>query len=94
VRDSETVEQLDLDFGGYDSESEKRVLRRQDLEDRNDLRVDANRASESSMSNDEPASLREVFKAHPELREAWRGAREYRETFATPEEAKGRNSVI
>jgi hypothetical protein len=94
VRDSETLEQLDLDFGGYDSESEKRVLRGQDLEDRNDLRVDANRASESSMSNDEPASLREVFKAHPELREAWRGAREYRETFATPEEAKAATALF
>lgn len=34
-------------FGGSDSESGKRALRGQELENRNDPRVDANRASES-----------------------------------------------
>jgi hypothetical protein len=49
VRDSDsgTEEQHDLNFGGSDSESGKRALRGQELEDRNDPRVDANRASES-----------------------------------------------
>ena len=57
---SGTEKQLNLNFGGSDSESGKRALRRQDLKDRNDPRVDANRASESSTSSDQSASLREA----------------------------------
>jgi hypothetical protein len=38
--------------------------------------------------------LREVFEANPELRDAWRDAHEYRETFATPEKAKAATVLL
>jgi hypothetical protein len=50
--------------------------------------TDVERASEAPTSNDEPASLRQVFEGNPKLRAAWRNAHEYRKTFAPPEEAK------
>jgi hypothetical protein len=50
--------------------------------------TDVERASEAPTSNDEPASLRQVFEGNPRLRAAWRDAHEYRKTFAPPEEAK------
>ncbi len=42
----------------------------------------------------EPENLRAVFDANPELRRAWQDAQAYRETFATPEEARAATSLL
>ncbi len=42
----------------------------------------------------EPEALREIFDAKPELRQAWQDAREYREVFATPTEARRATALI
>ncbi len=55
TRESGTDEQLDLDFGGSDSQS---AVRGHDAPELDDLTTDVDRASEAPTSNDEPASLR------------------------------------
>src|ERR1700722_8944187 len=42
----------------------------------------------------EPAHLQAAFSANPELRTAWHDAKSYRETFATPEEAKAATGML
>jgi hypothetical protein len=42
----------------------------------------------------EPAHLKAAFEAAPELRAAWRDAKAYRETFATPEEARAATGML
>ncbi|MFZ0977992.1 MAG: hypothetical protein WAN23_01200 [Candidatus Acidiferrales bacterium] len=42
----------------------------------------------------EPESLRTALDANPELRQAWRDAQAYRETFATPEEARAATALL
>jgi hypothetical protein len=42
----------------------------------------------------EPAHLQAAFAANPELREAWHEAKSYRETFATPEEARAATGML
>jgi hypothetical protein len=42
----------------------------------------------------EPAHLRAAFEASPELRAAWHDARAYRETFATPQEARAATGML
>jgi hypothetical protein len=42
----------------------------------------------------EPAHLRAALEANPELRAAWRDAKAYRETFATPEEARTATGML
>jgi hypothetical protein len=42
----------------------------------------------------EPAHLQAAFAANPELRVAWHDAKSYRETFATPEEAKAATGML
>lgn len=42
----------------------------------------------------EPEALKEIFDAKPELRQAWQDAREYREVFATPAEARRATELI
>jgi len=44
--------------------------------------------------NAEPENLRAVFDANPELRRAWHDAQSYRETFATPEEARAATALL
>ena len=94
ARESGTDEQLDLDFGGSDSQSGKRAVRGHDAPELDDLTTDVDRASEAPTSNDEPASLREVFEGNPKLRAAWRDAHTYRETLAPPEEAKAATVLL
>jgi hypothetical protein len=43
---------------------------------------------------DEPENLRAAFNANPELRQAWQDAQAYRETFATPEEARSATALL
>lgn len=45
-------------------------------------------------SEAEPEDLRAAFDANPELREAWQDANAYRESFATPEEARAATAQI
>lgn len=42
----------------------------------------------------EPENLRPVFDANPELRQAWQDANAYRETFATPEDARAATAQL
>jgi hypothetical protein len=42
----------------------------------------------------EPAHLQAAFAANPELRTAWHDAKSYRETFATPEDAKAATGML
>jgi hypothetical protein len=42
----------------------------------------------------EPETLRSAFDANPELRQAWQDAQAYRETFATPEEARSATALL
>ncbi|MBZ5501054.1 MAG: hypothetical protein LAN59_02285 [Acidobacteriia bacterium] len=42
----------------------------------------------------EPEQLRAAFEAHPELRRAWDEAEAYRETFATPDEARAATALL
>ncbi len=42
----------------------------------------------------EPAHLQAAFAANPELRAAWHDAKSYRETFATPEEARAATGML
>jgi hypothetical protein len=42
----------------------------------------------------DPENLRAVFDANPELRRAWQDAQAYRETFATPEEARTATGLL
>jgi len=41
-----------------------------------------------------PEQLRAAFEAHPELRRAWDEAEAYRETFATPQEARAATALL
>jgi len=42
----------------------------------------------------EPEDLRAAFDANPELRQAWQDAHSYRESFATPEEARAATALL
>ncbi len=42
----------------------------------------------------EPENLRGIFEANPELRRAWQDVQEYRQTFATPEEARSATALL
>ncbi|MFY9805095.1 MAG: hypothetical protein WA306_18375 [Candidatus Acidiferrales bacterium] len=86
--------QLDLDFADADPVQGKRGVRRQDGPELGDAVDDAPRGAESPTTQDAPAKLREVFKANPELQHAWRDAQEYRETFATPAEARAATALL
>ena len=55
------------------------------------------RGAEQTAAGDldgEPEHLRAAFEANPELRRAWQDAKSYRETFATPEEARAATAVL
>ncbi|MFZ0884261.1 MAG: hypothetical protein WAN14_12755, partial [Candidatus Acidiferrales bacterium] len=83
-------EQLDLDFGAANGPREDRAAKR-----RSSNSVEpAQGAAENLTAEDVPANLREAFEANPELRDAWRDANEYRETFATPEEARAATALL
>ncbi|MGC2705295.1 MAG: hypothetical protein WA361_12330, partial [Candidatus Acidiferrales bacterium] len=86
--------QLDLEFGAGSETSGDRVARedgRGELRDRTDA---TQRAAENLTAQDVPANLQEAFAANPELREAWRDVNEYRETFATPAEARAATALL
>ena len=50
--------------------------------------------AENLTAQDVPENLQEAFAANPELRDAWRDVNEYRETFATPAEARAATVLL
>jgi hypothetical protein len=78
VSEPRTDEQLEIDFGA--DEVSKGARR--------SAAANAETAGTNASSELEPEHLRAALDANPELREAWREAGAYRETFATPEEAR------
>jgi hypothetical protein len=56
--------------------------------------VDSDADFRTAALSTEPENLRAAFEAHPELREAWQEAQEYRETFASPEEARTATALL
>lgn len=87
-------EQLDLEFGAADGPSADRVARGDARRESSNAPNSAQRVAENLTAQDVPANLREVMEANPELRDAWRDANEYRETFATPEEARAATALL
>jgi hypothetical protein len=79
-----TNEQLEMEF---DAEQAPKGTRRSSAANAE--------APETSRSGElEPEHLRDALEANPELREAWREASAYRETFATPEEARAATAQL
>ena len=87
-------EQLDLEFGAGSETSGDRVAGEDDRRELRDGTDAPKRAAENLTAQDVPANLREAFAANPELREAWRDVNEYRETFATPAEARAATALL
>ncbi|MGA8408055.1 MAG: hypothetical protein WB680_12820 [Candidatus Acidiferrales bacterium] len=87
-------EQLDLELGGSDGVRDDGGTRGEAREESRSVIDAARRAAENLTPEDVPPNLREVFEANPELRDAWRDVNEYRETFATPEEARSATALL
>ena len=51
-------------------------------------------ATEDACADGEPANFRAIFDANPDLRRAWHDANAYRETFATPDEARTATAAL
>jgi hypothetical protein len=77
-------EQLEMDF---DPERAPKGTRQGSATDANTPDADASAALE-------PEHLRETLDANPELRDAWREAGAYRETFGTPEAARAARALL
>jgi hypothetical protein len=86
AQDSEplTDEQLEIDFG---VEQTPKGTRRASATDQKSGSADASATLE-------PEHLRAALDANPELRDAWQEAGAYRETFATPEEARAATAQL
>jgi hypothetical protein len=84
VSEPRTDEQLEIDFGV--EEAPKGTRRRS--------ATNTNTAHADTSAKLEPERLRAVLDANPELRDAWREASAYRETFATPEEARAATAQL
>jgi len=78
IAEPRTNDQLEMDF---DAEEAPKGTRRSSA-------TNAEAAGTNGSGELEPEHLREALDANPELREAWREAGAYRETFATPQEAR------
>lgn len=79
-----TNDQLEMDF---DAEQATKGTRRSSAADTKTPSVDVT-------AEIEPEHLRAALDANPELRDAWREAGAYRETFATPEEARAATAQL
>lgn len=87
-------EQLDLEFGAVNGPGTDRVARGDERLDSDSVAESKPRIAEDLTAQDVPANLRKVFEDNPELQDAWRDANEYRETFATPEEARAATALL
>jgi len=77
-------EQLPMDFGDKEAPQEARSR----------SAADTIAAGANDTEQIEPEHLRATLDANPELRDAWQEARAYRETFATPEEARAATASL
>lgn len=59
-----------------------------------DADIDAPDGLPQDAIDGDPESLRAVFDANPELRKDWQDAHAYRESFATPEEARNATTML
>jgi hypothetical protein len=86
--------QLEFDFDATDPADGSRTagLRPASLPSAVDASTNAITAAHAA--SPEPAHLRATFDANPELRDAWRDAGAYRESFATPEAAREATSLV
>lgn len=87
-------EQLDLGFGASNESGAEPRAGEDGRERTRDAIEGAQRSAENLTAQDVPVNFREVFAANPELRDAWRDANEYRQTFATPEEARAATALL
>jgi hypothetical protein len=78
-----------LGLNSATSSSGQRVM---DVADATEHLPEGDTAQNDSPS--EPENLRAAFEANPELRQAWQDAQAYRETFATPEEARSAATLL
>ncbi len=79
-----TSEQLAMDFSDEQAPQEPR----------RGSATDTVAAGANDTEQIEPEHLRAALDANPELRDAWEEARAYRETFATPEEARAATASL
>jgi hypothetical protein len=84
VSEPRTEQQLEMDFG---VDEVPKGTRRGASTDTKNVGVDVS-------AEPEPEHLRALLDANPELRDAWREASAYRETFATPEEARAATALL
>jgi hypothetical protein len=84
VSEPRTNEQLEMDFAA--KEAPKGTRR--------NAATKAETAETNGSVELEPEHLRAALDANPELRDAWREASAYRETFATPEEARAATAQL
>src|ERR1700683_5386804 len=104
-RAAKDLDQLKLDLAGEGPRrnektrageslgSKQKAAQNGDAEPGNDPAGAANEAA-TLRGTAEPAHLRAALEANPELRAAWRDAKAYRETFATPEEARTATGML
>ena len=85
VAEPVTDEQLEIDFG---VEQAPKGTRRDSATRPEEWNVP------TQAQRSEPEHLRAALDANPELRDAWREAGAYRETFATPEEARAATAQL
>jgi hypothetical protein len=101
------LDQLELDFAGENrgrngettsgvssgASETRRAAKNGDAEISNDpARAAVEAVTAAGIA--EPAHLRAALEANPELRAAWREAKAYRETFATPEAARAATGML
>jgi hypothetical protein len=86
ARDTETGtnEQLSMNFNGGEVQPGPRRV----------SATDGGAEGANATGQLEPEHLRSALDANPELRDAWQEARAYRETFATPEEARAATALV
>ena len=87
-------EQLNLEFGGASRRGADRAAGGEATRDDDDVAEPGQLPAENLAAQGVPANLQKVFEANPELRDAWRDASEYRETFATPDEARAATALL
>jgi hypothetical protein len=106
ARGEQDIDQLELDFasenrrqngettsGVSSNASETRNGKKNsDAEGGNDRAGAAEAITAAGIA--EPAHLKAALEANPELRSAWREAKAYRETFATPEAARAATGML
>ena len=84
VSEPRADEQLEMDFGAEEAPKGTRQ----------GSATNTNTPDADARAELEPEHLRAALDANPELRDAWREAGAYRETFATPEQARAATALL